>query len=221
MACSDPPEAYEKLRIAYSRNTFSAEDTRFTISQALKANVAAFIDTPDVESILNHNTMDLALHVVHAKGLAASERKPLQGAALAGAFLMNAIAPSAMRTLYERVVFFSGPHAPRFTETPFRGRTVRLEVFNLREAALATGSLPYIVAGVPDIEGAPKGVYRDGGLLDYQLNQDYRPGQTASRSSSTIRRGSCRGGWTRCSSGVGPRPGRWTGCFKSGREPIS
>jgi hypothetical protein len=31
------------------------------------------------------------------------------------------------------------------------------------------------VSGVKDIPEAPRGVYRDGGLLDYQLNQDYCP----------------------------------------------
>ncbi len=40
-------------------------------------------------------------------------------------------------------------------------------------AALATGALPYVVSGVENIPGAPPGVYRDGGLMDYQLNQDY------------------------------------------------
>jgi hypothetical protein len=29
------------------------------------------------------------------------------------------------------------------------------------------------VAGVRDIFGAPNGVYRDGGLIDYHINQDY------------------------------------------------
>jgi hypothetical protein len=47
---------------------------------------------------------------------------------------------------------------------------------NVRGAALATGSLPYFIAGVKDIPDAPPGTYRDGGLTDYQLNQDYLPG---------------------------------------------
>jgi hypothetical protein len=42
---------------------------------------------------------------------------------------------------------------------------------------LATGSLPYIIRGVPNIPEARTGVFRDGGLLDYQLNQDYCPGK--------------------------------------------
>ncbi len=176
MACSDPMDAYERLRIAYSRNTFSAADNQSTISQTLKANVDAFIGSRDVENILEHPFLDVAVHVVRAKGPAGSESKVLQGAALAGAFLMNALTSSTLQMLYERVVFFSGTRPPSFTGPPFQGRAVRMDGSNLREAALATGSLPYIVAGVPNIAGAPRGIYRDGGLADYQLNQDYKPG---------------------------------------------
>jgi hypothetical protein len=176
MACSDPMYAYECLRIAYSRNTFTAADNQLSISRALRSNVDAFIRSQDVEHILGHKTLDVAVHVVRAKGPAARENQIVQGAALIGAFVLNAVDSRAMDALYERVIFFSGPRPPAFTEPPFRGRAVALDRSNLRDAALATGSLPYIVAGVQDIPGAGPGIYRDGGLIDYQLNQDYRPG---------------------------------------------
>ena len=35
MACSDPLDAHERLRIAYSRNVFTAEDTPATIARLL------------------------------------------------------------------------------------------------------------------------------------------------------------------------------------------
>jgi hypothetical protein len=38
---------------------------------------------------------------------------------------------------------------------------------------IASGAIPTAVAGVKDIFGAPDGVYRDGGFLDYHINQDY------------------------------------------------
>ncbi len=176
MACRTPLDAYEQLRIAYSRNVFTKDHNQLTISQALRGNVEDFIGDGDVAHILDHKTCRVAIHVVRAKGPAACESRAIQGAALMSAFVLNAVSPVAMRALYERVVFFSGPEPPLFTLPPFEGTAIPLDRSNLREAALATGSLPYIVAGVKDIPGAPKGVYRDGGLLDYQLNQDYRPG---------------------------------------------
>ncbi|HMK33823.1 MAG TPA: hypothetical protein VK463_02065 [Desulfomonilaceae bacterium] len=174
MACADPPAAYEKLRIAYSRNVFTSADTPVTVAAALKGNVDAFLGDIDVDHILNHSVYDLALHTVRAKGPAASENRTIQGAALVAAMLANAASSSAMGLFFERVVFISDPFGHSFIRG-FSGTAVQLTKENLRQAALATGSLPYIVAGVPDIFGAPAGVYRDGGLLDYQLNQDYLP----------------------------------------------
>jgi hypothetical protein len=38
---------------------------------------------------------------------------------------------------------------------------------------LASGSIPLVIDGVNDIYGAPRGVYRDGGLIDYHLTQQF------------------------------------------------
>lgn len=174
MACADPLDAYEKLRLAYSRNVFTSADTPATVAAALKSNVDAFLGDEDVAHILNHPVYDVAVHTVRGKGPAGSENKRIQGSALLMAMLANAVSEGGMRLFFERVVFFSSPGEPEFVSS-FRGTAVRLNARNLRMAALATGSLPYIISGVRDIPGAPSGVYRDGGLIDYQLNQDYHP----------------------------------------------
>ena len=175
MACRDPLEAHEKLRITYSRNIFTAADTPFTVGLALKKNVDDFLGPKDLDCILNHPVFDLAVHTVRGRGPCASENRKIQGMGLIAGALMNAVSPRAMEHFFERMVFFSGPVKPGFLDNSFHGRAVRLNPSNLRKAALATGCLPYIVAGVKNIADAPPGVYRDGGLIDYQLNQDYCP----------------------------------------------
>lgn len=176
MACKDPLTAYEKLRIAYSRNVFTAEDTPRTIGEALKDNVNAFIGDEDIPHILDHPFFDLAVHTVRGRGPAASENKRIQGTALLGAAFLNIFSSFGMEFFFERVVFYAGIGEPAFLKS-FKGRGVPFTRENIREAALATGSLPYIIAGVKNIYGAPAGVYRDGGLRDYQLNTDYCPGE--------------------------------------------
>jgi hypothetical protein len=173
MACKDPLSAYEKLRIAYSRNVFTEKDTPETVSLALKGNVEAFIGDDDIDHVLNHPRFDVAVHTVRAKSIAASANRRVEGAALILAAFLNAFSTRAMGLLYERVLFHTAAD-PHFGAR-FRGRTAPLTPRNLRNAALATGSLPYIVRGVDGIADAPPGLYRDGGLTDYQLNQDYAP----------------------------------------------
>ncbi len=175
MACRNPSDAYESLRVAYSRNVFNETDTPETVARALKSNVDAFLSDEDIPFILDHPHFDLAIHAIRSRSLAASAKKPVEGAALAITALLNAVHPMGMRLFYERAVFYSGKSAPTWAGRS-GGCAVPLTERNIRQTALATGSLPYIVSGVKDIPAAPPGVYRDGGLINYQLNEDYQPG---------------------------------------------
>jgi hypothetical protein len=176
MACKDPLAAYEKLRIAYSRNVFTAQDTPATVSAALRRNVESFIGEDDIPHLLDHPHFQVMVHAVRAKGPCASEVKRIQGLGLIGAAALNLVSHWGMDVFFQRVIFYSGGSEPEFVRNGFSGAAIALTAENLRLAALATGSLPYIIAGVKDIPGGPRGVYRDGGLTDYQLNQDYHPG---------------------------------------------
>jgi hypothetical protein len=175
MACLHRADAYERLRIAYSRNIFTEADTPRTIGQALGRNVQAFLRDEELGHLLDHPRFDVAVHTVRCKGMVGSERLRVQGAGLLAAACLNALTPRSMRLFFERVIFYAGEE-PAFVRNGFPGTAVRLSRVNIRAAALATGSLPYIIAGVNGIPEAPAGVYRDGGLTDYQLNQDYCPG---------------------------------------------
>lgn len=179
MACRDPLDAYERLRISYSRNTFTAADTPVTVAAALKKNVEDFLREEDAPYILNHPSFDVAVHAVRGRGPGASDGKWLQGSALLLAALCNAVSRRGTELFFQRMLFYSGDQVPRFVASSFSGRTVPLTRENLPGAALATGSLPYVVAGVRGIPAAPEGTYRDGGLVDYQLNQNYVPGKEA------------------------------------------
>ena len=68
----------------------------------------------------------------------------------------------------------AAPNPPAFClNDTFRGRYIPLNPFNFKHALLASGAIPLVVAGVRDIFGAPHGVYRDGGLVDYHINEPY------------------------------------------------
>lgn len=176
MSCKNPMEAYEKLRIAYSRNVFTAADTPATISDKIRSNVESFISEADAGHIINNPSFDVAVHVVRSRGPAASSNRRVEGLALIGAGLTNVLSSRLMNLFYERVVFYSGDARQCFVGRSFEGRLYPLDRRNVKSVALATGSLPYIIAGVSNIPGLGAEVYRDGGLTDYQLNQDYDPG---------------------------------------------
>jgi len=102
----------------------------------------------------------------------------LQRLGFAFTFLGNAIRREFLYHFQERVVFYSGPKPPAFALRPgFRGVRVPLSITNFKPALTATGAIPLLVAGVRDIYGAPRGVYRDGGLIDYHLAQGFGAGE--------------------------------------------
>jgi hypothetical protein len=55
----------------------------------------------------------------------------------------------------------------------FHTHAVSLDRHNLREALVASAAIPMVIHAVPDIPGAPAGVYWDGGLIDYHLHLPY------------------------------------------------
>ncbi|MEJ5299977.1 MAG: patatin-like phospholipase family protein [Thermodesulforhabdaceae bacterium] len=89
--------------------------------------------------------------------------------------LANLIKRSAMRYFLKRVVFAD----PRdqlpvdFSNDLFSTEIIPFSENNIRQALLASGSIPLVMKSIRDIPGAPPGVYRDGGLIDYHLDLPY------------------------------------------------
>ncbi|MDA8406081.1 MAG: hypothetical protein M0T73_04370 [Deltaproteobacteria bacterium] len=173
MGCKDPLSAYEKLRIAYSRNVFTALDNPSTVSAKIRRNVDSFINDQDVPHILNHPKFDLAIHVVKSKNLAASSNIKIESVALILSAILNLINSKYIRLFYDKSIFYTGKRTPEFASHNYDGLSFRMNSENIKDVALATGSLPYFIEGVSNIRGAHEGVYRDGGLINYQLNEDY------------------------------------------------
>ena len=93
------------------------------------------------------------------------------------AFVLNLLARKLQGFCFERTLF----HDPRSDSTVFSMKEfslncVKLTQDNFREALLASGSIPLVMEGIDNIAGAPRGVYRDGGILDYHPAFPLLPG---------------------------------------------
>jgi hypothetical protein len=172
----EPVKSYLALREAYIEATYTRRDTPRTIRQSLIDIVESYIEDDALPFALASKRYRLAIITTRALNLTASEHLWLQKTGYLLAFLANLVHPSLLFRFAERVVFHGGPRPPDFCLRPgFRGRFFPLSEVNFKAAVVASGAIPIAVAGVRDIFGAPDGVYRDGGLLDYHLNEDYSP----------------------------------------------
>lgn len=168
------PEAensYRALMEAYITVTYTERDTPRTIKESLAHIINQAIEDEAIPFALRHPRYRLAIITARAKHLASSSSKIIQSAGFGLCYLFNLISSDTIFAFVDRVVFYSGPCPPPCE----RGYTVSLSPVNFKTALLASGAIPLVVEGVKDIFGAPSGIYRDGGLTDYQLNSTLPP----------------------------------------------
>jgi hypothetical protein len=94
------------------------------------------------------------------------------------AAMANAVGRRHLARFIDRTIFHDPREHPAFFRTgsrfdPFRTHEVTLDRGNLAEALLASASIPLVLEGVLDIPSAPRGVYWDGGIIDYHLHLPY------------------------------------------------
>jgi hypothetical protein len=170
----EPEKSYRRLLDAYIGIPCDRRSTPASLKGALHDVVNAYLEDDAILFALAHDQYRLAVTTARAKNLTASETPWVQKMGLAMCYLANRLDRRHLFRFFERVVFYSGALPPPFCFHPgFRGRAVALNPINFKHAVLASGAIPLVIEGVTDIYGAPRGVYRDGGVIDYHLDHDY------------------------------------------------
>ena len=167
-------EAYQKLISAYITVNFTRKDTPKTILEKFTHIINQYIEDDALPFALASKRYRLSVLTARARHLVASETYALQTGALALCYLLNLFSRNNLYHFADRVVFYSGVKPPPFCFQPqFRGQYVRINEANFKYALMASGAIPLVVAGVKNIFDAPRGVYRDGGLIDYHLSHQF------------------------------------------------
>lgn len=128
--------------------------------------------------ILGHPWYRLNVVVVRSRGLLQHDSRGRLGLGLMSAISANMVSRRHLGRFMERgIVHDSRLKTPVSKLVDFPSHEVALSRENLLPALLASASIPLVMSGVRNIPGAPDGVYRDGGLLDYHLDLPYeQPG---------------------------------------------
>ncbi len=171
-AQADPVAASKRFAKAYSSICYpqGANIAQITaISAAIIDEV--FPTEQHVTEVLNNPVMKLNLIVAKAKGVSRSQHKILQTAGLTLAAGANLLNRRYLQHFYQRVQFY-----PEHSPAPFHRHSglptqhVPLSQANLRQAVMASGSIPLVLSPVRDIAGAGPGLYYDGGITDYHFD---------------------------------------------------
>ncbi|MGO2168825.1 MAG: patatin-like phospholipase family protein, partial [Pseudoalteromonas sp.] len=124
-----------------------------------------------VYEIINNPVFKSHFIVAKSNGLVASERKALQLLGLTKSYLGNRINRRFLTKQYERFIY-QAPNSNFKLEDSYKFKTTQLDLTtgNLKDALLASGSIPLVMQGIKNIIGSPRGMYRDGGIVDYHFD---------------------------------------------------
>ncbi|MHB8136832.1 MAG: hypothetical protein ACYDGO_00415 [Smithellaceae bacterium] len=171
-------ESYRKLISAYVSVSYTRKDTPATVLEKFSHIINEYIENDALPFALANKQYRLSVITSRSRGLVASEKHLLQKSALAVCYIMNFFSRNNLYHFADRVVFYNGSKPPHFCYQPqFQGKYVRINEANFKYAVMASGAIPLVVAGVRNIFGAPRGVYRDGGLIDYHLSHQFAAGE--------------------------------------------
>lgn len=173
---NDPVAAIDSLEREYIAQYYQRRPTREEINRETLRILDAFIDKDRIEQVLNHPFMRISFLANRCKGLLKSEALPLQWVGLGLAAGANLLSRDFLGAFFERALFCAPGELPPYAGmNRFPLKVYGLTKDNFKPALLSSGAIPAIMAGVSDIPGA-KGMFRDGGILDYHLDIPFFPG---------------------------------------------
>lgn len=170
-AQQDPRAAITRLSDAYSSTVYSEKPTAREITSKGVDVLKHMMGTNGVSEAISAKNKTLHIVVARCHGLTAFEGKIKQYAGLALAAGRNAVSRKRLGKSFTRVIISSKQDSFKFTEKlPIETEVGLLTENNFFDCLMASGSIPAIIEGVPYIEGLEKGMFRDGGIVDYHFD---------------------------------------------------
>lgn len=169
----NPAAATERFAKAYSSLCFPANASIDEIT-ATSASVLDQVFPSDdaIVQVLNNPVLQLNFIAAREVKVRKSERKAAQLRRLMLAAGANLLKPALLQKFYKRVVMQNHSNPTLLQRVPHEAYPLTLD--NFKASLLASGSIPLVMHPVKDPAGLPKGLYMDGGLLDYHLPLPYQ-----------------------------------------------
>ncbi|SFR63212.1 Patatin-like phospholipase [Marinobacter daqiaonensis] len=170
----DPAAQLAKLAELYTCQRFSRGVSPMEVTRKSTLFLEELLGGRE-ETILQHPWYRLNIVVVRSLAGLEDDARNRLGLGLAKAISANMVSRRHLGRFFERgIIHDQRLPTPVAKLVDFPSHQVPLSHENLIPALLASASIPLVMAGVRNIPGAPEGVYRDGGLLDYHLDLPFR-----------------------------------------------
>lgn len=170
-AQNDPVAAITRLAQKYAHTSYNGTPNVEDISQSAVAMLDHLFEGDGVAEIINNPIIKAHFIVAKSFGLTGFENKLVQGVGLLGSMVLNKVSRKLLTLQYDRYIYRPKSSTLKITD-PYKitSHYVDLTPENISDALLASGSIPMVMSGIKNINGSPKGMYRDGGIIDYHFD---------------------------------------------------
>ncbi|MEL7539046.1 MAG: patatin-like phospholipase family protein [Pseudomonadota bacterium] len=171
LAQTNPSAAVQRFERAYIEQRYTVKPTPAEVTAMSYQILSELLGDDGVRAALEHPVLRQSIVTVRCRRATASDRRLPLAAGLLAAASANFVRRDWLGRFFTRAVF----HDPRsqpvwLQQADIETTAIALNEANLVDAVVASGSIPFVLSGVRDPAGAPSGVYRDGGVIDYHLD---------------------------------------------------
>ncbi len=174
LAQKDPLDAHDRFREAYFAQQYSRRPLPEEVTSESTVIMNRYVTDDAVRHILSHHVLHFSMFSVLSRHLCAMENRLALGLGMAGTGIANLVSRRLVGSFFQRTLFYDRRAVPPFYKMDgLVTHRVPLTSENFRDALLASGSIPLVMSGVKNIPDAPRGTYRDGGIIDYHMDIPY------------------------------------------------
>lgn len=166
-----PLQALNQFRDGYIDEQYGDKPTAADISRIGELMLRRMLGESNLAAISHSDRYRLHFMTVQAHHLTASERRLPLAIGLGLALTANAISRRGLRLCFTRALVSDArlaPPAVNARDLPMQ--VIALNESNLIPAIMASSAIPFVMQGVRDMPGARRGLYRDGGIIDYHFD---------------------------------------------------
>lgn len=177
---ADPVSAITELATRYSETNYVKGVTAQELTDSAQRMLRHIFSSEGINQLISNPIFKAHFIVAKSNGLVKYENKLLQGLGLAKSILLNRLDRKYLNQQYQRYVFAPQSSSLRLTD-PHNINTCyqSFSQDNVEPSLLASGAIPFVMAGIKDIANAEPGMYRDGGVIDYHFELEFnKPGLT-------------------------------------------
>ena len=170
-AQADPLAAIDRFETAYLEQSYTQDPDTAEISSKGREILKQLFGEEGIAEVMSHPVLRTHIMTVRSGFLTASDSRTRLGIGLSIAAAANFVNRRALGAFFSRALFYDARDLPPiFNARQFPLETITLSEKNIVDAIAASGSVPLVISGIENIDGAPPGVYRDGGVIDYHLD---------------------------------------------------